>query len=121
MKTRQTTWWANASIDEIHHRQGLILSHFLKNRVLPFARYYTDVFKANGLQAADIRSTDDLIKLPFTNKADLSATRDFVIAPDAALLKKQWSSIKLALRYGPRGAQRRLQRELRPIFMTSTV
>ena len=120
MNTRHTTWWENASTDEIHHRQGIILSNFLKNRVLPFARYYTNVFKEAGLEAGDIQTTDDLPLLPFTGKADLSETRDFVIVPDEAILKKQWSSIKLALRHGPQGAKRLLERELRPIFMTST-
>ncbi|MFQ3223796.1 MAG: phenylacetate-CoA ligase [Lentimonas sp.] len=120
MKRRQTTWWEKASADEIHHRQSIILTHFLKSRVLPFARHYKDVFKAEGLEASDIKSTDDLIKIPFTNKADFGETRDFAIIPDEALLKKQWSTIKLALRHGPKGAQLLLARELRPIFMTST-
>jgi phenylacetate-coenzyme A ligase PaaK-like adenylate-forming protein len=120
MNLRQTTWWENASTDEIHHRQGIILSHFLKNRVLPFTRHYQNVFKAAGLEAQDIQSTDDLTKVPFTGKAELSETRDFVIVPDEALLKKQWSTIKLALRHGSKGAKRLLERELRPIFMTST-
>lgn len=114
------TWWENASVDETHHRQSVILSRFLKNRVLPFARHYHDAFEQAGLQAEDIRSTDDLVKVPFTTKSQLSETRDFVIIPDETILKKQWPSIKLALRHGPGAAKRLLARELRPIFMTST-
>ena len=120
MNHRQTTWWETASIDEIHHQQALILTHFLKSRVLPFTRHYQNMFQAAGLKAEDIRSTDDLVKIPFTSKAELSDTRDFVIVPDEAILKKQWSTRRLALRHGPKSAKRLLERELRPIFMTST-
>jgi phenylacetate-CoA ligase len=120
MNHRQTTWWETASIDEIHHQQALILTHFLKSRVLPFTRHYQNMFQAAGLEAEDIRSTDDLVKIPFTSKAELSDTRDFVIVPDEAILKKQWSTRRLALRHGPKSAKRLLESELRPIFMTST-
>ena len=120
MSLPQKTWWESSSIDEIHHRQGKLLSRFLKDRVLPFTRHYKDAFSAAGLDAEDIQSTDDLVKVPFTDKAQFGETRDFVIIPKPEILKKQWSSIRLALRHGPKGAQRRLERELRPIFMTST-
>lgn len=120
MSPKKTTWWESASTDEIHHRQSRLLSKFLKDRVLPFTRHYRDVFKAAGLQAEDIRSTDDLVHLPFTYKDQFGETRDFVVVPEPEVLKKQWSSLKLALRYGRKGAQQRLERELRPIFMTST-
>ena len=120
MNHRQTTWCEKASTDEIHHQQAITLTHFLKSRVLPFTRHYKDVFKAEGLEAEDIRSTDDLVKIPFTDKAQLSETRDFVIVPDEAVLKKQWATKRLAIRHGPAAAKRLLERELRPIFMTST-
>lgn len=120
MKSRQNSWWEKASIDEIHHRQSVTLSRFLKNRVLPFTRHYQNTFKKAGLGAEDIRDTDDLVKVPFTDKEQLSDTRDFVIVPDERILKKQWSSLQLAMRHGPAGTKRLLERELRPIFMTST-
>jgi phenylacetate-CoA ligase len=120
MNLPKNTWWEKASIDEIHHRQSEILSYFLKNRVLPFTRHYRHIFKEVGLSAEDIHNTEDLVKVPFTTKSQLSNTRDFVIIPNEAILKKQWSSINLALRHGPAGAKRLLARELRPIFMTST-
>jgi phenylacetate-coenzyme A ligase PaaK-like adenylate-forming protein len=120
MNHRQTRWWENASTDEIHHRQAIILTHYLKNRVLPFTRHYQGVFKNIGLEPRDIQSTDDLIKIPFTNKTELSETRDFVIVPDEAVLKKQWRTKWLAMRHGPKNAKQILERELRPILMTST-
>ncbi len=120
MKLNNQSWWENASIDEINHRQSVLLSRFLKYRVLPFTRHYGNMFKQAGIGAEDIRSTDDLVHVPFTTKEQFAQTRDFAIIPDEAILKKQWSSIRLALLHGPRKAKQMLERELRPIFMTST-
>lgn len=114
------TWWENASRDEINKRQSSLLHKFLRDRVLPFSAYYRNLFAENNLTAADIRSTEDLIKLPFTSKSDLSATRDFVIIPDEAILKKQPGTLLKLLRHGPKGIKQVLAEELRPIHMTST-
>jgi phenylacetate-coenzyme A ligase PaaK-like adenylate-forming protein len=120
MNLNSQSWWENASIDELHHRQSILLSRFLKYRVIPFTRHYKNTFKDTGIEANDIQSTEDLIKVPFTTKDQFVETRDFVIVPDEAVLKKQWSSMKLALRHGPKRAKHLLEQELRPIFMTST-
>ncbi len=120
MIPKKQNWWKNASIDELTHRQSKLLAGFIKDRVLPFTRHYKNVFEQAGIQAGDIQCTDDLTQIPFTTKDQFVTTRDFAIIPDQAQLKKQWSTIRLALRYGPKGAKDRLEHELRPIFMTST-
>jgi len=117
---RKNQWWENASPDEIKRRQSILLHALLKNRIVPFAAHYRRMFEENGLTADDIKSTDDLVKLPFTSKRDLGETRDFVIIPDEAVLKKQWWTLRKVLRYGPRRAKEMLAEELRPIHMTST-
>lgn len=119
-KTRQTKWWETAPHAQIEHEQSARLHWLLKNRVLPFSKYYRELFTKEGLSADDIRSTDDLKKLPFTSKKDLENPRDFALIPNEAILKKQPSTILKALRYGPRGVKKILAQELRPIFMTST-
>lgn len=116
----QQNWWESASSDEIHHRQGKLLYRFLKDRVIPFTQHYRNSFSTAGLTAEDFKSTDDLVHAPFTNKQQFGVTRDFVVIPEPERLKKQWSSLKLVLRHGPKTAKRLLERELRPIFMTST-
>ena len=120
MKTKSTTWWENASRDEIHHRQDALLRRFLRDRVVPFTTHYGAMFRGLGMGADEIRGTGDLVKLPFTSKADLVTPKDFVIIPDEKILKHQWSTLKLAVTHGPGGAKELLERELRPIFMTST-
>lgn len=120
MSNRTTTWWANASRDESIHRQNTLLRRFLTERVVPFVAHYRDLFQEEGIDPRDIRTTDDLTLLPFTSKRDLVETRDFVIIPDEAVLKQQWSTRRLALTRGPRRAKALLAEELRPVLLTST-
>ena len=83
MKPRPSNpWWATTSRDELHHRQDALLRRFLKDRVVPFTAHYGKLFKELGIEAGDIRGTDDLKLLPFTSKKDLTTPRDFVIIPD---------------------------------------
>lgn len=116
----QQSWWANASRDEQLHRQGKQLARFLRDCVQPFSPHYRAMFREHGIDARDIRSVEDLQKLPFTSKADLQTPRDFVLAPDAEVLKRRFSTVLSAMRHGAAGAKRQLEREWRPIFMTST-
>ena len=120
MKNKPNRWWGSASPEEIKNRQSKLLRRFLTTRVVPFAKHYREMFQKEGIDPATIYSTDDLVRLPFTSKRDLGETRDFVIIPDEAVLKKQPSTLLKLLRHGPHGVKKVLQDELRPMFMTST-
>jgi phenylacetate-CoA ligase len=120
MKPNNNKWWENASPSEVKRRQGALLHSYLKLRVVPFVAHYHQLFKDANLTADDIKSTDDLVKLPFTSKRDLAETRDFIVIPDEAVLKRQRSTWLKILRYGPTGVKQVLAEELRPIHMTST-
>lgn len=75
---------------------------------LPYSPYYRAVFERHGLKFSDIKSTDDLQKLPFTTKADIAPTednparpRDIVLQPTEELLRTHApSSLKLRLLLG---------------------
>ncbi len=118
MKT--SDWWRTATRSEIEAYQGKKLNWFLKNRLVPFTKHYKKTFEENGIDPGSIKSVDDLARLPFTQKSMIDNPRDFTIIPDKEVLKKQPSTILKALRYGPKKTQELLDRELRPIFMTST-
>lgn len=120
MTTARTTWWETASPDEITHHQNALLAPYLRDRVVPFVAYYREKFRELDLEADDIRTTDDLVKVPFTSKRHLENPRDFVIIPDQAAIKKQWSTLKRVLLHGPNGVKQVLADELRPILLTST-
>ena len=71
-----------------------------------------------------IENLDDLQEIPFTSKKDLAGgaekTREFVIAPDPKQLARRPSTILRGLVSGVSRTRRQLDREFRPIFMTST-
>ncbi len=114
------TWWATASPEELHARQAALLRRFLQTRAVPFAKFYRDMFFKNGIDPREIRSTDDLVKLPFTSKLDFENPRDFVIIPDEAVLKKQWRTLFSGITRGKTATKLALEKELRPILLTST-
>lgn len=121
MKTRPSdAWWATTSPDETRHRQDALLRRLLRDRVVPFTAHYRKLFADLGLDARDIGGTEDLAKLPFTSKRMMENPRDFVIIPDEAALRRQWSTLKHALTHGPGATKEALEEELRPILMTST-
>lgn len=120
MNVKFSQWWDKASPEEIKRRQSKLLHQLITTRVAPFSKHYRELFAREGIDPASIKSTDDLQRLPFTSKRDLGETRDFVVIPDEAVLKKQAGTLLKLLRHGPRGVKQVLNDELRPMFMTST-
>jgi phenylacetate-CoA ligase len=119
--------WDRLDRDEVRARQLARLRRFLREVVLPFSKHYGRLFAREGLTADDIRSWDDWSRVPFTSKLDLLAipgsaakTRDFVLIPDPEILKRRPSTIWKAITRGPAAAKAALEREYRPILMTST-
>jgi len=105
--------WSTLDPATMQRLQAAQLRRFLREQVVPFAKYYRELFVRERLSADDFRSLDDLRRLPFTTKAELlERPLDFVIVPDPAILRRRWRAVL-------RGRQT-LTREYRPIFLTST-
>ncbi|MBL9188567.1 MAG: AMP-binding protein [Opitutaceae bacterium] len=124
---RLTKNWDNLDRDTTRSLQGQQLHRYLRNCVVPFSAHYRKLFAERGLSADDFRSLDNLKKLPFTSKEDLLPTPeqpkrslDFVLAPEPAALSRRPGVILRALLRGKARVQARLEREWRPVFMTST-
>ena len=107
--------------------QGRQLHRFLRDCVLPFSAHYRRIFAEANLDADDIRTVDDLRKIPFTSKQDLLPTPeeprrslDFALIPDAKKLSKRPGVIARALLRGRARVKDELDREWRPTFMTAT-
>lgn len=103
------------------------LRDYLRDVVLPFSSHYRSLFAKAGVTPDSIRTLDDLRRLPFTSKVDLSATpenplrsRDFILVPDPAVLRRRPSTVLRALVRGRDAVQAGFEHEFRPIFMTST-
>jgi phenylacetate-coenzyme A ligase PaaK-like adenylate-forming protein len=113
--------WAELPAEDLAKRQIAALRHYLKHRVLPFSEHYRTLFKQTGLSADAFHTPADLARLPLTSKVDLIPNpREFALIPDPAVLRRQMSTVLSALRNGPSAAKEQLEREFRPILMTST-
>jgi phenylacetate-CoA ligase len=124
---RREHQWQSLGREELQQRQLALLRNYLDGTVLPFSAHYRKLFKTCGIDAASIRSMDDLGKIPFTTKADLLSTpeepdkmRDFLLVPDRKLLMRKPSVIARALFCGRAAATQKLEREFRPLMLTST-
>ena len=122
-----TKHWDALDKESLLSHQGKLLNHFLRRKVLPFSKHYGQLFHDHGISAGDIRTVEDLQRLPFTSKDDLLSTpentskiRDFILIPDSQLLARQPQVFLRALIKGKARVKEELEREYRPIFMTST-
>jgi phenylacetate-coenzyme A ligase PaaK-like adenylate-forming protein len=127
MNRNRTTPWLSPHEDDMSRRQAAQLRRFLRDVVLPFSPYYARLFREHGLRADDIRSLDDLRRIPFTTKRDLLNTpehperaKEFIITPDPRALARRPSTLLRALVRGRSRVQRELESEFRPTFLTLT-
>ncbi len=86
--------------EKIRQLQNKLLRNFIKNQI-PYHPYYRELFKKNKLNFSDIKTTDDLKKLPFTTKEDIAPTQkqpkkflDFVLQPNKQLIMQHASISK---------------------------
>lgn len=113
--------------------QNAKLRNFITNRLYPFSPYYRKLFDAHKIKPRYIKTVEDLRLIPFTAKEDFFSTkdnpqkfRDFILQPDAGLIKKYCAKetlLKLALIKAFKGSahlKKLLAKEYRPIFLTAT-
>ncbi|MCA8952921.1 MAG: AMP-binding protein [Planctomycetes bacterium] len=113
--------------------QDHLLQRYVREYVYPFSPFYRRLFDEHGVRPGQIRSVDDLRRLPLTSKRDLLATDDdpqrfkkFILQPDPASIKAAWPlGKKLPLlwqkwTHGAGVVRRAIQREFSPCFMTFT-
>jgi len=100
------------------------LREYLKHRVLPFSAHYRRLFDEHGIQPDDIKTLEDWSRLPFTSKSDLTVSkdkqRDFVMIPNQQVLKREPKVIINTIFRGMANTRDRLEKEFRPVLLTST-
>src|SRR3979411_3033637 len=96
-----------------------------RDAALPLSAHHRRLFAAQHLDAAQLRTMDDLRRIPFTTKSDFlpgsdgsDPVRDFVLVPDKAVLARRFTTILKALTRGRVGAAEDFQREFRPLLLT---
>lgn len=119
--------WDRLEGPECRDLQITRLRHFLTRQVVPFSKYYGRLFRHAGVDPDSIRHWEDLERIPFSSKSDLlsipgtaAKTRDFVLIPEEAVLRRRASTLLSVATRGMARTQRRLRLEYRPILMTST-
>lgn len=87
--------WDRMSAEEQKEYRDSKLSYFVNTQLYPYSPFYRKMFDENKVKPEQIRSVEDLRRLPFTYKADIAPTaedpqrfRQFVLEPDAELVKK---------------------------------
>lgn len=121
---------SHLSQEKIEALQNRKLRHFFRHLV-PYSPYYCELFKKQNLDFSAISTTRDLVKIPFTTKADLAPTEDnrarprqFILQPDEHSIKKFAPKRQLLkIVWGKlmhKDVKRELEREFKPIHMHFT-
>lgn len=113
--------------------QGALLQRYVREYLYPFSPYYRALFDEAGVKPEQIKTVDDLRRIPLSSKQDLLPTDDdpqrfkqFILQPDPATLKAAWPlKKKLPLLWqkwtqGAAAVKRRVRDEFAPSFMTFT-
>lgn len=86
---------AYMSLEEIKQMQNKKLREFIRYKVYPYSPFYRKLFDKHKISPDDINTTDDLVRIPFTTKADLAPSeeepekpREFILQPDLEKIKK---------------------------------
>lgn len=120
---------------ELKQLQNKKLHSFITKHLYPFSPYYRRLLDENKINPDEIRTVEDLRRIPFTSKQDFrdaiqkdpaKGTLAFCLQPDKDTIRKYLPKSELAkfmLRRalkGEAGFKAALEKEYKPIFLTST-
>lgn len=116
--------------DERRELQNRLLRKYVRHQ-LPFSPYYRALFEKCKVGFDDIKTVDDLKRIPFSSKADIAPTaqepakpRQFILQPDEELIKHHASKGTLVkILFGKlmkQDVKRKLEWEYKPVHMHFT-
>jgi len=117
--------------NQIKELQNHRLHSFINTHVYPFSPYYAKLFDEKKIDPRQIRTKEDLKRIPLICKSDLidkdnpQKFKDFILQPDKEKISRYWPKsrvLTLAARSFIQGhrLENDLAREYRPVFMTFT-
>ncbi|MBK8098971.1 MAG: AMP-binding protein [Planctomycetes bacterium] len=130
-----TTWRQLQRLTRQEQRalQDSLLRRYVQEYLYPFSAWYREQFDRAGVRPEQVRTVDDLRRLPISSKRDLLPSaedpqrfRKFILQPDPQTLKRAWPlSRKLPLLWrkwtaGVDAVRQDLRAEFYPSFMTFT-
>ena len=119
------------SYSQIKELQNQRLHSFINTHVYPFSPYYRHLFDEKKIDPRDIRTREDLKRIPYISKTDLISKdnpqkfKDFILQPDKEKINRYWPKSRLltlaakSMLQGHR-LEDDLAKEYRPMFMTFT-
>lgn len=120
---------------ELKRLQNATLHRFITRHLYPFSPYYRRLFDKNRIKPFDIKTVEDLKRIPFSFKNSFldamkedpaKGTLAFCLQPDEAAVKKFLPKTELlkfvflGMVKGKNCIKARLEKEYRPIFLTAT-
>lgn len=122
------------SKQEIQTLQNKKLADFIRHYIYPFSPRYRKIFDSLNLKPEDIKTVQDLQRLPFTSKRDFAndnpenpgGYKEYIVQPSEQTIKKYWPKSKmLSLAYkklvsGKDAVDDIMNAEFRPVFITFT-
>ena len=119
--------WDHMSRHELRRFQAEQLRRYLTTRVVPYSSFFRERFKREHLNPEHLKRLEDLQHIPMISKHDLLPTedspqraRDFVLIPDKDRLRREPGVLVNGILRGRAATQKALEREFRPVFLTST-
>jgi phenylacetate-CoA ligase len=113
--------------------QNELLQRYVREYVYPFSPFYRELFDRAGVRPEQIRSVDDLQRLPLTSKRDLLPTAEdpqrfkkFILQPTPESIRASWPlAKKLPLLWqkwtrGVQAVKQGVRAQFAPCFMTFT-
>ena len=88
-----TSWQRMQRLPRAEQRalQDALLRRYVREYLYPFSPYYRELFDRSGVRPEQIRTVDDLRRLPLSSKRDLLPTdaepqrfKRFILQPDTA-------------------------------------
>jgi phenylacetate-CoA ligase len=116
---------------QIKDLQNKRLHSFINTHVYPFSPYYRNLFDEKKIDPRQIRTREDLKRIPFICKTDLISKdnpqkfKDFILQPDKEKISRHWPKTRLLALAAKSLLQGHhleddLAKEYRPVFMTFT-
>jgi phenylacetate-CoA ligase len=113
--------------------QNELLQRYVREYVYPFSPFYRELFDRAGVRPEQIRSVDDLQRLPLSSKRDLLPTAEdpqrfkkFILQPTPESIRASWPlAKKLPLLWqkwtrGVQAVKQGVRAQFAPCFMTFT-
>src|SRR5277367_1985656 len=86
---------------QIKDLQNQRLHSFINSHVYPFSPYYRKLFDEKKIDPGQIRTREDLKRIPFISKSDLidkdnpQKFKDFILQPDKEKISRYWPKSRL--------------------------